>query len=161
LLQDNNNNNYQSSANSASRGRGNHRGRGGNGGRGSHGGRGFLGQGGRGNGAQKQQRQGNSASKPVCQICGKGNHEAADCWHRYDEAYQGSNSKVAGSASTGYGVDTNWYVDSGASDHITSELEKLTVRDKYHGQDQVHTANGSGMKIVALVIQFYTPRIKT
>jgi histone deacetylase 1/2 len=82
----------------------------------------------------------------TCQICGKGNHEAVDCWHRYDEGYQG-NSRSAGSATTNYGVDTNWYMDSGATDHITSELEKLTVRDKYHGQDQVHTASGSGMKI--------------
>jgi hypothetical protein len=46
--------------------------------------------------------------------------------------------------------DTNRYVDSGALDHITSKLEKLTVRDKYHGQDQVHTANGSGMKISSI-----------
>jgi hypothetical protein len=38
-------------------------------------------------------------------------------------------------------------MDSGATDHITSELDKLTVHDKYHGQDQVHTASGSGMKI--------------
>jgi histone deacetylase 1/2 len=84
----------------------------------------------------------------VCQICGKGNHEAVECWHRFDESFHGQhNSKVASSATTGYGVDTNWYVDSGASDHITGELEKLTVRDKYHGQDQVHTASGSGMKI--------------
>jgi hypothetical protein len=45
-------------------------------------------------------------------------------------------------ATTNYGVDTNWYVNSGASDH--------TVRDKYHGQDQVHTANGSGMEISSI-----------
>jgi hypothetical protein len=38
-------------------------------------------------------------------------------------------------------------MDSGATDDITSELEKLTVCDKYHGQDQVHTASGSGMNI--------------
>jgi hypothetical protein len=30
-----------------------------------------------------------------------------------------------------YDVDTNWYTDTGASDHITSNLEKLSVRDKY------------------------------
>jgi hypothetical protein len=42
-LQENNKSNYQSSANSASRGRGNNRGRGGNGGRGGHSGRGFPG----------------------------------------------------------------------------------------------------------------------
>jgi transposase InsO family protein len=48
---------------------------------------------------------------------------------------------------TGYGVDTNWYMDTGATEHITGELEKLTTRDKYHGGEQVHTASGSGMKI--------------
>jgi hypothetical protein len=41
----------------------------------------------------------------------------------------------------------NWYMDASAADHITSELEKLTARDKYHGGDQVHAANGSGMEI--------------
>ncbi|WVZ94115.1 hypothetical protein U9M48_040051 [Paspalum notatum var. saurae] len=76
-----------------------------------------------------------------CQICKKTGHEASDCWYRYEENYQ---PKVAGAATTSYGVDTNWYVDSGATDHITSELEKLTVRDRYNGQDQVHTASGSG-----------------
>jgi hypothetical protein len=69
--------------------------------------------------------------KQSCQICKKA---APDCWYRYDEDYQ---QKTVGSANTGYGVDTNWYADRGASDHITSELEKLTVRDKYHGHDQV------------------------
>jgi len=143
MLQDN----YQSSANSASRGRGGYgHGRGGNRRRG-------RGGSGRGNGGRNntgKQPSGNN-SKPLCQICCKPNHEAAECWHRYDEAYQGQgSSKTAGSATTGYGVDTNWYVDSGASDHITGDLEKLSVRDKYHGQDQVHTANGSGMKISSI-----------
>ena len=38
-------------------------------------------------------------------------------------------------------------MDTGATDHITSDLERLTVRDKYHGADQVHAANGSSMEI--------------
>jgi ribosomal protein S24E len=38
-------------------------------------------------------------------------------------------------------------VDIGATDHITGELNKLTVRDKYPGGDQVHTASGVGMDI--------------
>ena len=46
-----------------------------------------------------------------------------------------------------YTIDTNWYTDTGAIDHITGELEKLSVRDKYHGNDQIHTANGEGMEI--------------
>ena len=54
---------------------------------------------------------------------------------------------MASTATASYDVDTNWYVDTGVTDHITSELEKLTVRDKYHGNEQVHTASGSCMKI--------------
>jgi histone deacetylase 1/2 len=46
-----------------------------------------------------------------------------------------------------YNVDTNWYTDTGTTDNITGELEKLAVRDKYNGVDQIHTANGAGMCI--------------
>jgi hypothetical protein len=38
-------------------------------------------------------------------------------------------------------------MDTGATDHITSDLERLTVHVKYHGTNQVHIANGLGMKI--------------
>jgi histone deacetylase 1/2 len=34
-----------------------------------------------------------------------------------------------------------------ATDHITSELDRLSFCDKYHGGDRVHAANGSGMEI--------------
>lgn len=36
---------------------------------------------------------------------------------------------------TSYDIDTNWYTDTVATDHITGEL------------DQVHTANDVGMRI--------------
>lgn len=54
---------------------------------------------------------------------------------------------MAGAAEGSYGVDTNWYVDSGATNHITGELDKVTMREKYRGQDHIHTASGEGMKI--------------
>jgi len=38
-------------------------------------------------------------------------------------------------------------MDTGATDHVTGELEKLAVHDKYHGSEQVHAANGTGMEI--------------
>jgi hypothetical protein len=38
-------------------------------------------------------------------------------------------------------------VDSGATDHITSELSKLHTRDTYKGHDQVHNVGGQGMDI--------------
>jgi hypothetical protein len=30
-------------------------------------------------------------------------------------------------ATTSYGVDTNWYVDSGMTDHVIGKLEKLKI----------------------------------
>lgn len=82
--------------------------------------------------------------KVLCQVCKKPNHAAPDCWYRFEVDYQ---PKTAASASTGYGVDTNWYVDSGATNHVTSDLEKLSAHDRYNGHVQVHTANGAGMSI--------------
>nr|ABA98728.2 retrotransposon protein, putative, Ty1-copia subclass [Oryza sativa Japonica Group] len=45
------------------------------------------------------------------------------------------------------GTDTNWYMDTGATDHITGKLEKLTTHEKYNGKEQIHTASGAGMDI--------------
>jgi hypothetical protein len=44
-------------------------------------------------------------------------------------------------------VDTNWYANSGATDHITNELDKLAVRDKCNDAEKVHMVSGAGMKI--------------
>jgi hypothetical protein len=57
-----------------------------------------------------------------------------------------------------YALDTDRYVNSGATDHITSELDKLTVRDKYNGTEKVHTTSGVGMEISSIGKSFiHTP----
>lgn len=70
----------------------------------------------------------------------------ADCWHRYEEDFV-PDEKFVAAATNSYGVDSNWYIDTGATDHITSDLDKLTIQEKYKGNDQVHTASGAGMAI--------------
>jgi hypothetical protein len=80
------------------------------------------------------------------QLCGKKGHTVLKCLKQFDQNYTGEEKSVA-TASKSYDVDTSWYVDSGATDHITGDLEKLTTRDKYLGNDQVHTASGLGMRI--------------
>lgn len=57
------------------------------------------------------------------------------------------NNRSASAATRGYIVNTNWYMDTRATDHITSELEMLTIREKYKGNDQIYTESGSGMNI--------------
>jgi hypothetical protein len=84
-------------------------------------------------------------SHPHCQVCFKIGHTAANCWYRYDEVYV-PNSRMAGMASAST-TDSNWYLDLGATDHITIELEKLTMHETYHGNDKIRAANGAGMDI--------------
>ncbi|KAG8059468.1 hypothetical protein GUJ93_ZPchr0002g23581 [Zizania palustris] len=46
-----------------------------------------------------------------------------------------------------YMVDTNWYTNMDATDHITSELNRLVVHDKYNGNNQIKMTRGAGMDI--------------
>lgn len=150
----NNSSSSGSSANIANR-----RGRAGFGrnGRGGRGGRGTSApsqRGGRYNNNNNFPRQGssnmrsnNSTNKPPCQVCFKVGHTADRCWHRFDENFVPDPRHAAAAATSSHTADTNWYTDTGATDHITGELDKLSFREKYNGGDQVHTADGTGMDI--------------
>jgi len=158
MLGDSSSGGFYSSANAVYRGRGQSRGRSrGRGGRGrgrgdrgdrgdrqsssSNGGGGF-----RGRPRQQQQQQAREQQHdyPECQICYRHHPGGARvCWWRYEENDQEEKQVHAVS----YGVDTNWYADSAATNHITGELDKLTMREKYNGGDQIRTASGSGMDI--------------
>jgi hypothetical protein len=35
-------------------------------------------------------------------------------------------------------------------DHITGDLDRLTMHEPYHGNDQIHAANGPGMSITRI-----------
>ena len=72
-----------------------------------------------------------------------------DCWHRYDDNYVPDERHVAAAMREQREEEgTVWYADSGATDHITSELEKLAIRENYYGNDQVNTAaHGGSMDI--------------
>ena len=38
-------------------------------------------------------------------------------------------------------------MDTGATNHLTNDMSKLSFQEPYRGHDQVHTANGAGMRI--------------
>jgi histone deacetylase 1/2 len=129
-----------SSANLASRGHGSGRGNG-NRGRGGRG---------RGNGSNGRGRGNFNSNKPrvKCQLCKKDGHVVTDCWYRFHESFVIPEEKSMNTATHGaFGVDSNWYTDTGATDHVTGELDKMMIRDRYNGGEQIHTANGSGMDI--------------
>ncbi|KAK1609668.1 hypothetical protein QYE76_033341 [Lolium multiflorum] len=101
----------------------------------------------------------------TCQLCGRDGHIASKCHRRFQRSFLGlgndgrdtrNNARQAAMAdrpspqgqqgqTQSYSVDPAWYMDIGATDHLTSELNKLHTRDAYHGSDKVHTANGAGI----------------
>jgi hypothetical protein len=100
---------------------------------------------------------GQGTSKPKCQICDKPNHTALECWYRFEEDFQPSkNNKIAGYTAA-YVVDTNWYADSGASDHITSELDKLKCGRSMEDVIKFILPMGQVCILAILVILLYTP----
>lgn len=83
-----------------------------------------------------------------CQICNKLGHSARSCYDRLNQNFKPEDARFANNINTGSpATDPTWYVDSGATDHITSDLDKLHMREQYTGKDQVHAANGTGMDI--------------
>ncbi|CAN1243573.1 hypothetical protein LINPERPRIM_LOCUS5731, partial [Linum perenne] len=45
-------------------------------------------------------------------------------------------------------IDPAWYFDMGATDHVTPDLEKLSISSDYSGRDKLQVGNGlSGIQI--------------
>jgi hypothetical protein len=89
-----------------------------------------------------------NASRPQCQVCLNIGHMANNCWHRFEEDYVPQPRTVA--AASSFGIDNMWYMDFGATDHITGDMDCLTMYDLYAGADQVHAANETGMDITRI-----------
>jgi hypothetical protein len=107
------------------------------------------GRGGRscGSAPSRGDRHGNDP-RPACQICGRVGHTAVKCWYRMDESFQDEHPSAALASTSSYKVDPNWYSDTGATDHITNDLDRLAVCDQYQGNDMVQVGNGAGLKIM-------------
>ncbi|CAL5422424.1 unnamed protein product [Camellia sinensis] len=124
----------------------------------------------RGGGRQSSRGRGRIYSLPaiICQICGKGNHTALECWHRLDANFHqslqpnSSSSQSSQVTSSGYtqprayvasapspssSEAAPWYLDSAASDHITHDLSNLNLSRSYTGPDQITIGNGTSIPI--------------
>ena len=70
-----------------------------------------------------------------------------------DFAYQGKNppTKLAAMVSVSNVVLTNcqdpWLANSGTSDHLTANLNNLSVQSQYKGSEQIIVGNGQALPI--------------
>ncbi|GAU39478.1 hypothetical protein TSUD_159100 [Trifolium subterraneum] len=136
---------------------------------------------GRGRGKGKARGRGKAPNAPntgKCHICAKSNHDATNCWYRYEPPSSRANARGYNAGNTSRAppynpyprpsahlalpqyyhpipdMDTvstsSWYPDSGASHHLTFNPNNLAYRMPYQGQDQVTVGNGQGVSIHSL-----------
>lgn len=122
----------------------------------SRGGRGSSGNRGRGGRGYYLARQGHSSNqgnnnqtRPQCQICERFGLIAINCYDRMNTAYEGKipTKKLAAMAASPSQANSTWYTDSGASNHITTDMANLAIQEEYNGSDKVAVGNGSGLCI--------------
>uniref|UniRef100_A0A803PYD1 Retrovirus-related Pol polyprotein from transposon RE1 n=1 Tax=Cannabis sativa TaxID=3483 RepID=A0A803PYD1_CANSA len=144
--------------------RGGFQGRGsGNSNNGNNSGRGYTPQGSSSRGGSGQRgrgRGGRGNSKPTCQVCGKYGHSAAICCNRFDESYMGQpppsefnysqdkqNPMSVLVATPQTLSDDSWYADSGATNHLTPDSDKLKNKVEYGGKEQMIVGDGTKLSI--------------
>ncbi|KAH9659793.1 Receptor-like protein 13 [Citrus sinensis] len=113
----------------------------------------------------------NNAEELVCQICFKPGHTVDIYWHRFMEDYVPSSRSYdnydnhPASETSCYSeidnyapaeayvanfesfADDGWYLDSGATHHLTNNMENLHFKEDYKGTDQLIIENGQGLSI--------------
>ncbi|KAL9414549.1 hypothetical protein AB3S75_042924 [Citrus x aurantiifolia] len=93
-----------------------------------------------------------SESKGPCQICLKMGHTAAECWHRFKKNFvpqpnRRKETRGAYVASTDGQSSGAWYLDSGATNHVTNALGNININSEYQGNDQLAVGNGEKLVI--------------
>ncbi|KAJ3704768.1 hypothetical protein LUZ61_008473 [Rhynchospora tenuis] len=92
----------------------------------------------------------------VCQICELWGHTAVNCYHRFDIRYVGSTSTSTTPPPTNHQAmiaeptstpTATWFLDSGATTHVTSDINNLSSAQPYNGADSVHIGNGMSLSI--------------
>lgn len=95
---------------------------------------------GRGNGQGGRRGRG---GKSTCQICGVYGHDALHCYSRFNHAIQPETSNRAANYSNSNDTsEPTWIMDSGETDHMTNDMDRLHVQKNYEGHDQIQVTNG-------------------
>ncbi|KAF8399498.1 hypothetical protein HHK36_015364 [Tetracentron sinense] len=98
-------------------------------------------------------------NRPQCQLCGKFGHTVHSCYHRFDITFQAQTStnqtqnqgQISAMVATPHSVgDDSWFLDSGATHHLTQSSANLINSTPYSGLDQVTVGNGKQLSISAV-----------
>ncbi|PHT47166.1 hypothetical protein CQW23_11374 [Capsicum baccatum] len=84
-----------------------------------------------------------------CQIYGKFNHTALECWNRFDHSFQSEEKlpKALAAMSLKAEEDPNLYANSGATTYILNDIGELSKVMRYRGDDTILVGNGESLNI--------------
>ena len=105
--------------------------------------------------------RGNRNNRPTCQLCGRIGHVVQKCYHRFDKHFNGPAPSASTSSSPNsdqaqsyisestLGDDSpqSWVLDTGATNHITPDVNNLASKGDYKGKAKVIVGNGNSMNI--------------
>ncbi|KAI0523208.1 hypothetical protein KFK09_005602 [Dendrobium nobile] len=89
----------------------------------------------------------------ICKIFKKKGHLADACWHRLNINYVPNTANASSKQNTALVAnnDSNsavdWYIDSGASAHMTNTIDNMDVYNTYKGTDSVTIGDGRSVPI--------------
>ncbi|KAH9672921.1 retrovirus-related pol polyprotein from transposon RE1 [Citrus sinensis] len=110
--------------------------------------------------------------QPRCQVCCIIGHTAATCKDRFNKDFipatryphqsnynQGySQRNMSAYMATPEAVmDDGWYLDSGATHHLTNDLNNLSISEPYEGNEKLLIGNGHGLTISHIVSSASVP----
>ncbi|KAL5544306.1 hypothetical protein UlMin_008090 [Ulmus minor] len=99
-----------------------------------------------------------SSDRPQCQLCGKFGHTVHVCYHRFDISFQGNQNQSPSTSTNQAGMtamvaspsttaEDAWFLDSGASHHLTQSAGSLNNVTPNTGANRVTIGNGKKLSI--------------
>lgn len=90
-----------------------------------------------------------SSKAVTCQYCDKPNHTAKVCYklHGYPSGYPNRRPAAHHARYAPSHIDPNWILDSGATHHVTNDLDQLHLTNPYRGNDHITVGDGNSLPI--------------
>ena len=89
-----------------------------------------------------------SSKRVICQFCEKPGHTAKVCYKIHGYPNKSQFKPTANNAQAQpHAASNDWILDSGASHHITNELDQLHLTAPYHGKDHLFVGDGTALPI--------------